>query len=49
LPEGNEVKRWGTASEGDAKAVDYFETELGLGPIPLEPTPSGLRVYTEKE
>ena len=32
-----------------AEAVDHFETTLKLGPIKLEPTPIGLRVFTEKQ
>lgn len=41
----------GYGATGAAKAVDFFETDggLGLGPIKLLPTPLGLRVYTEQE
>ncbi len=35
--------------EQPAQAVNVFETELGLGPVKLEVTPLGLRVYTEEE
>lgn len=45
------VQVCGYGAAGAAKAVDFFETDggLGLGPIKLLPTPLGLRVYTEEE
>ena len=40
----------GTGVLGSEAAVNYFESELKLGPIKLEPYgPLGLRVYTEEE
>ena len=40
-------KRLEYGEMGAAAAVDFFETTQKLGSIKLEPTPLGLRVYTE--
>lgn len=32
-----------------AEAVDHFETTLGLGPVQLQETPVGLRVFTAEK
>ena len=45
-------KRYSKGDYGAAGAdlaVRFFEEELGLGPIKLEPTPIGLRVFTEEK
>lgn len=31
-----------------AEAVDHFETALSLGPVQIESTPIGLRVFTDE-
>jgi len=45
----SEVKAFGYGAAGAAKAVDYFETTLKLGPVKLEKTPLGLRVFTDAD
>lgn len=41
------TKAVGYGAEGAQKAVDYFEIEQDHGPVKLDPTPIGLRVYVE--
>jgi hypothetical protein len=42
------TRAFGYGETGAANAVDHFESTLKLGPVKLEKTPLGLRVFTEE-